>query len=491
MRVPGLPSTIFRRDPGRHARFAPRACACPHRVQRRSRRGRGRRQGEAEVPRPRRLAAAREPHPRACVLPRLDARSARRRHRGPLEQHRLGLADRSYLIGFIWFERGSGELHVNLRGYPGPDRDPDAAPATSARDKCRASPTRTATSARTGIDATVYTVNQGADQWHVLFAWHRGGSLYTLSQHVARAADLRDGRRRLSGCCATRRSSRPRYEVHAPRSSSPARRPGRSGRPGSTRWSTSWRRRRARADALGLPPEQHLLDLRVVHDNGIAVIVPPLHHQLVTARVRRERPGERPTRARGRAGRARRPLRADARGARRHRRLGAARTSSAACPAALGEARPARPAGRQAALLAGDPLPERPARRRARAERRRRAAAQRLAGPRRRRREGALRGPRRLRADEHSQGVRRRRLRGRPEPAEADGDGRGRARRRPDPGHRPSSSSASPRPSGRTSARAGSRTSRRSATRTRPAATSTAAPTCTSRTSSRTSRPGT
>ena len=36
-----------------------------------------------------------------------------------------------------------------------------------------------------GIDATVYTVNQGADQWHVLLAWHRNGSLYTLSQHVA------------------------------------------------------------------------------------------------------------------------------------------------------------------------------------------------------------------------------------------------------------------------------------------------------------------
>ena len=28
-------------------------------------------------------------------------------------------------------------------------------------------------------------MNQGADQWHVLLGWHRGGSLYTLSQHVA------------------------------------------------------------------------------------------------------------------------------------------------------------------------------------------------------------------------------------------------------------------------------------------------------------------
>ena len=31
----------------------------------------------------------------------------------------------------------------------------------------------------------MYTVNQGADSWHVLFAWRRGGSLYTLSEHVA------------------------------------------------------------------------------------------------------------------------------------------------------------------------------------------------------------------------------------------------------------------------------------------------------------------
>ena len=31
----------------------------------------------------------------------------------------------------------------------------------------------------------MYTVNHGADSWHVLFAWRRGGSLYTLSEHVA------------------------------------------------------------------------------------------------------------------------------------------------------------------------------------------------------------------------------------------------------------------------------------------------------------------
>ena len=36
-----------------------------------------------------------------------------------------------------------------------------------------------------GITATVYTVNQDADLWHVLYAWHFRGGLYTLSEHVA------------------------------------------------------------------------------------------------------------------------------------------------------------------------------------------------------------------------------------------------------------------------------------------------------------------
>lgn len=36
----------------------------------------------------------------------------------------------------------------------------------------------------------------------------------------------------------------------------------------------------------GLPPEQHLLEgVRIVEDNGVEVVVPPLHHQVVTATV--------------------------------------------------------------------------------------------------------------------------------------------------------------------------------------------------------------
>jgi hypothetical protein len=35
------------------------------------------------------------------------------------------------------------------------------------------------------VTATVYTANQGIDEWHVLYAWERDGSLYTVSEHRA------------------------------------------------------------------------------------------------------------------------------------------------------------------------------------------------------------------------------------------------------------------------------------------------------------------
>jgi hypothetical protein len=42
-----------------------------------------------------------------------------------------------------------------------------------------------------------------------------------------------------------------------------------------------------RKTVSALPPEQHVLDATaVVQDNGVEVLVPPLHHQLVTAKVR-------------------------------------------------------------------------------------------------------------------------------------------------------------------------------------------------------------
>ena len=43
----------------------------------------------------------------------------------------------------------------------------------------------------------------------------------------------------------------------------------------------------SRRRATALPPEQHLLEsVQVIRDNGVEVLVPPLHHQVVTAEVR-------------------------------------------------------------------------------------------------------------------------------------------------------------------------------------------------------------
>jgi hypothetical protein len=75
---------------------------------------------------------------------------------------------------------------VNLRGYPGRVRVPKCVDADSKQRKlipCFSD--RGGTVRAGGLTATVYNVNQDADQWHVLYAWRYGGSLYTVSEHVA------------------------------------------------------------------------------------------------------------------------------------------------------------------------------------------------------------------------------------------------------------------------------------------------------------------
>jgi hypothetical protein len=98
--------------------------------------------------------------------------------------------DGSYLVSWIWAEAQTGEVHVILRGYPGRTTIPTcvisgSGTSASARHRvpCFADPHGAITVGR--IHATLYTVNQGADQWHLLYAWHHGGTLYTISQHVA------------------------------------------------------------------------------------------------------------------------------------------------------------------------------------------------------------------------------------------------------------------------------------------------------------------
>jgi hypothetical protein len=104
-------------------------------------------------------------------------------------------ADRSYLMGFVWQENALGgnvqEVHVNLRGQPGNLRIPtcqDVSTVSGATHRknipCFQDP-RGAVRSADGIVATKYTVNHGADSWHVLLAWRHRGGLYTLSEHVA------------------------------------------------------------------------------------------------------------------------------------------------------------------------------------------------------------------------------------------------------------------------------------------------------------------
>ena len=74
---------------------------------------------------------------------------------------------------------------MNLRAYPGRTTIPTCRTggSNSRNVPCYADPSRLI--AANGIAARLYTVNQDADAWHALLLWRRGGTLYTLSEHVA------------------------------------------------------------------------------------------------------------------------------------------------------------------------------------------------------------------------------------------------------------------------------------------------------------------
>jgi hypothetical protein len=110
--------------------------------------------------------------------------------------------DRSYLMSWVWQETGpgaaGGEKHVNLRGYPERTAIPKCVDADSKKRKlipCFSDQGGTVRAG--GLEATVFNVNQDADQWHVLYAWRYRGSLYTVSEHVAPPFDYRKVRQNL------------------------------------------------------------------------------------------------------------------------------------------------------------------------------------------------------------------------------------------------------------------------------------------------------
>ena len=103
--------------------------------------------------------------------------------------------DRSYLISFLEHgDAGSGDVHVNFRGYPGSTAIPRCKTVIpngtkTIRGKTACFSGEAGVEAAPGIRATVYRVNQDADQWHILLAWKHKGSLYTVSEHVIKPFD--------------------------------------------------------------------------------------------------------------------------------------------------------------------------------------------------------------------------------------------------------------------------------------------------------------
>jgi hypothetical protein len=102
--------------------------------------------------------------------------------------------DKSYLVSFLWLDQDAGvsrEVHVNFRGYPGRTAVPTCESTHSVKGTTVRKPIPCFSDPqpekrRLGdVTATVYTANQGIDEWHVLYAWKRAGSLYTVSEHVA------------------------------------------------------------------------------------------------------------------------------------------------------------------------------------------------------------------------------------------------------------------------------------------------------------------
>jgi hypothetical protein len=114
--------------------------------------------------------------------------------------------ERGYLVSFLMHDQG--DVHVNFRGYPGRTAIPRCATVDTVGGKvrrgttpCFADPHGTKTV--NGIKATLYTVNQDADQWHILYAWRQGGSLYALSEHVIQPLGYKQVKRNLDRILAS------------------------------------------------------------------------------------------------------------------------------------------------------------------------------------------------------------------------------------------------------------------------------------------------
>ena len=115
---------------------------------------------------------------------------------GPWENGVSVKGDRSYLVSFLWHEPPAQDVHVNLRGYPGRRTIPRCEDTQVVAGKTRRRPIPCFSDAQpvrrvAGLTVIPYTVNQGVDQWHVLYLWRVDGNLYTISEHVAKPLTYR------------------------------------------------------------------------------------------------------------------------------------------------------------------------------------------------------------------------------------------------------------------------------------------------------------
>jgi hypothetical protein len=98
---------------------------------------------------------------------------------GPWESGYSVRRDRSYLVSFLWHEAGN-DVHVNFRGYPGSTtiptcEDTQTVGGVTHRRKIACFSDRQGTKRVGRLDVTLYTVNQGVDQWHLLYTWKTAG----------------------------------------------------------------------------------------------------------------------------------------------------------------------------------------------------------------------------------------------------------------------------------------------------------------------------
>lgn len=115
---------------------------------------------------------------------------------GPWENGVSVKRDRSFLVSFLWHEPPAQDVHVNLRGYPNRKAIPRCEDTQVVAGKVRRRPIPCFSDPQqvrrvAGLTVTPYTVNQGVDQWHVLYLWRAGGHLYTISEHVAKPLTYR------------------------------------------------------------------------------------------------------------------------------------------------------------------------------------------------------------------------------------------------------------------------------------------------------------